>query len=91
MPAFLTDLVTKLEAVDFAHATDRQAVGVGAAGRRRRGRHDLSRIVIARRFIVGVVDDVLRQPMRTLFRVLLADIAANSPQLDFLVMDPSPL
>jgi hypothetical protein len=88
---FLTDLVAELESIDFAHAPDRRSVHIRATRRRSRGRNDLARIVVLRILLVGVADDVLGEPMRSLFGVLLSDIAAYSPQLAFLAINSSPV
>lgn len=61
------NLVTELEAVDFAHAADRQSVPVGAARGRGRWRYDPSRVIVARRFVCRVRNDVFSQTMRTFF------------------------
>ena len=71
MTALFADLVTKFEALDFAHAPYADPVGVGAALRRTGRRHDPTRVVVLRALGVRVEDDVLREPMGALVRVLL--------------------
>ena len=61
------NFVTELEAVDFAHAPDRQSIPVRAARGRGRRRHDPARVVVARRFVCRVRNDVFGQTMRTFF------------------------
>ena len=63
----LANLVTELESVDFAHAPDRQSIPVRAARGRGRRRHDPTRVVVARRFVCRVRNDVFGQTMRTFF------------------------
>jgi hypothetical protein len=63
----LANLVTELEAVNFAHAPDRQSIPVRAARGRGRRRHDPARVVVARRFVCRVRNDVFGQTMRTFF------------------------
>jgi hypothetical protein len=80
MAAFLTHAVAELESLDFADRTHVQPTLVGAT-RRGAGRgDDLSRIVILGGFRIRILDDVLRQPVRSFLRTLLPDIAADSSQ-----------
>ena len=81
---FLADLVTELEALDFTNTTDADSILVGAASIGARRRHDAPGIIVLRRLFGRIFDDILRQAMRPLFRVLLPDIASNSSQLIFL-------
>ena len=90
MATFLANAVAELEAFDFSNRTDVQAALVRAAARSARGRDDSTRILILGRFRIRVLDDVLDDPMRSLFGILLADVATNSSQRFFLTSFPSP-
>ncbi len=81
----LADLVTELESFDFSKAPDTDAVLVGTTPRGRRGRHDAPWIVILRTLVRRILDDIVSNPMRALFGVLLPDVASYSSQLAFLV------
>jgi hypothetical protein len=82
---FLTDAVGKLETFDLANTPDTDSILVGAAFRRSRRRNDLPRVVVPGLFHLGVGNDVLGDSVRSLIRVLLPDVASNSPQVAFLV------
>src|SRR5215469_2458401 len=79
--ADLTDLVTELEPVDFLHLADHDAVLFAAAARWVRRGHDPLRILVPRRLLGRVPDDVPGRSIHLGVRALLPDIAADAPQL----------
>ena len=87
MTAFLADLVTKLESLDFANAPHTDSVLVCTARTRSRGRDDSSRIVILRRLGGRILDDILGDAVRPTFRILLTDVTSDSSQLVILMGD----
>src|SRR5690606_29011529 len=78
--ALLADAIAEHEAFDLADRADVDAALLGAALRGSGRRDDAAGVVVLRRFLVGVFDDVLRQSMGPLFRTLLANVAADSSQ-----------
>src|SRR5690606_7432134 len=83
--ALAADLVGELEAVDLLGRAHDLAVLL-VATRRRVGRgDDPLRVLVARRLVRRVADDVLDDAVSLRVGVLLPDVAADSPQLAFLV------